>query len=248
MNPRLKDIRRLRTSKGRRSGRLLLEGPHLIARAVELGLTFETLLATPEAQELHRELLGRCPLEATTVEPALLDELADADSPRGLLGVVTARCDSRAGAAGPTRWLCLDGIQDPGNLGALARSVRGCGAGMILSGTCASPGHARALRASAGALLDVPLRQLSPHQGLEQPELDGLPDEWLALVPAAGENLFEAELPASGVLVVGAEGPGLSAAFADRCARRLTIPVADGVESLNAVVAASIALFHWAHR
>src|SRR5262249_34561030 len=85
-NRTLKDIRRLRRSKGDRA---LLEGPHLVGEALDAGVELETVLATPgflatpEGTALSRRL-GAAPIE---VAPELLAELADADSPRGLLAV-----------------------------------------------------------------------------------------------------------------------------------------------------------------
>ncbi|HYG60946.1 MAG TPA: hypothetical protein VEL74_00065, partial [Thermoanaerobaculia bacterium] len=124
-NRRLKDIRRLRRSKGAQA---LLEGPHLVAEALAGGLALETALATPdflassEGAGLARGLHGRG-VEILEVEAGLLAELTDADSPRGILAV--ASLPRRGVDALPVRdgaaYLYLEGLQDPGNLGALAR-------------------------------------------------------------------------------------------------------------------------------
>src|SRR5436305_14368987 len=127
-NQRLKDIRRLRRSKGDHA---LLEGPHLVADALAAGLRLEEILATPaflasaEGRRLAR-MPGDWPVEPLEVDPELLAELTDADSPRGVLAVAHL---PRAGAAAlpvdvPPRgrpYLHLDGLQDPGNPAALRR-------------------------------------------------------------------------------------------------------------------------------
>jgi TrmH family RNA methyltransferase len=158
-NRTLKDIRRLRRSKGARA---LLEGPHLLAAALDAGSAIETVLATVEflASPAGRDLAAALPCIPLTVEARLLDELADSDSPRGLLAV--ARLPRGGAETLPVRpggtYLYVEGLQDPGNLGALARVAEAAGAaGMALSAGTVHPNHPRALRASAGSLLRLPV-------------------------------------------------------------------------------------------
>ena len=253
-NRRLKDIRRLRRSKGDRA---LLEGPHLVAEALASGLVLEEVLAAPGFFDREgagrdlREILAALPEPPLEVASELLAELADADSPKGLLAVARL---PRAGveglpvpgvdgaADGGGTYLYLEGLQDPGNLGAVARAAEAAGAaGLALSPGCAHPNHPRALRGSAGSLLRLPAAV-----GVAPDALDarlGGRARWLALVPRDGEVLWRAELPRPLVLAVGAEGPGLSDALLHRCDLRVTIPVDPRVESLNAAVAAALVLF-----
>jgi len=243
-NQRLKDIRRLRRSKGDRA---LLEGPHLVKEALAAGIVLEKVLATPafletsEGERLGRSLLMP-PLE---VSPEVLEDLTDADSPRGLLAVARL---PRSGVDGlPVRsgrpYLYLDGLQDPGNLGALARVAEAAGAaGLALSPGCAHPNHPRALRASAGSLLRLPVALAAEPEVLDD-RLAPVGPRWTALVPREGENLYEASLEGTLILAVGAEGPGLSPALLSRAVLRLTIPMESSVESLNATVAAALVLF-----
>jgi TrmH family RNA methyltransferase len=158
-NRTLKDIRRLRRSKGARA---LLEGPHLLVAALDAGTPIETVVATAEflASPAGRDLAAALPCLPLTVEPRLLDELADSDSPRGLLAV--ARLPRGGAETLPVRpggtYLYVEGLQDPGNLGALARVAEAAGAaGMALSAGTVHPNHPRALRASAGSLLRLPV-------------------------------------------------------------------------------------------
>lgn len=250
-NPRLKTIRRLRRSKG---DRVLLEGPHLVAEAVACGLALEEVLAAPGFFESSaegaglRRVLAALPEPPVEVAPEVLAALADADAPKGLLAVARL---PRAGveslpAVADGVYLFLEGLQDPGNLGAVARSAEAAGAaGLALGPGCAHPNHPRALRGSAGSLLRLPAAV-----GVEAEELDAwlgrrlaARARWAALVPRDGEVLWEADLSGPLVLAVGAEGPGLSEALLRRADLRLTIPLAGPVESLNAAVAAALVLF-----
>ncbi len=244
-NETLKAIRRLRRRQGDRA---LLEGPHLLGEALDAGLPLETVLVseTFAGSAAGRRLLARLPRPPLSVAANLLSGLADADSPRGCLAVVRlprGGAETVAAGAGGVH-LYLDGIQDPGNLGALARvgealAVRS----LVLGPGCAHPNHPRALRASAGSLLRLPVavdvspdeldRRLAPQRPL-----------WVALAAHGGSP----PAPPAGaatplVLALGAEGPGLSAAVERRADRRWTLPLAGPVESLNVTVAAALALW-----
>ncbi|MDY7095656.1 MAG: RNA methyltransferase [Acidobacteriota bacterium] len=243
-NKTLKTIRRLRQSKG---DHILLEGAHLITEALDAGLVLETVLATPElcAQPRYQPLLERLPRPPLLVAARLLDQLADADSPRGLLAV--ARLSRGGVTALPRRrdgiYLFCQGLQDPGNLGALARVAEAAGcAGLALSAGSVHPNHPRALRASTGSLLRLPVAAGCTPEQLQE-HLKELDPGWLALVPRGGEDLYSASLDGALILLLGAEGPGLDADLVARAHRRLTIPLAPPVESLNATVAAALPLF-----
>jgi 23S rRNA (guanosine2251-2'-O)-methyltransferase len=157
---------------------------------------------------------------------------------------------ARAAAAGqPPLIVALDGITDPRNLGAIVRSAAAFGAHGVLVPARRSAGvSAGAWKASAGALARLPVAQA--------------PNLARALVAYRDEGLFVAGLDAAGpasvadleiadgplVLVVGSEGRGLSRLVAQRCDVLARIPMAARAESLNAGVAAAIALHEVAAR
>ncbi|MXZ37109.1 MAG: hypothetical protein F4Z19_02405, partial [Holophagales bacterium] len=167
-NPQVRTIRRLRSSHGRRNtDLLLLEGPHLATAAADAGLTLRHLLVTPAYRALHTALVDRIERQsgtrATSIDPERLREQADADAPQGIAAIAepprTWNAVEGSGSARlPGLHLYADGIQDPGNLGAIARSAEAAGAAsLLLSPGTARPGHPRALRASAGSLLRIQL-------------------------------------------------------------------------------------------
>lgn len=218
-----------------------------MAEAAAGGLEIETVLATPaflatpEGGRIGRAL----PFAPLEVAAELFDDLTDADSPRGVLAV--ARLPRSGAETLPLRegipYLYLDGLQDPGNLGALARVAEAAGAaGLALSPGSAHPNHPRALRASAGSLLRLPVAVDADPDVLTR-RLAPLHPLWAALATRGGESLWTAAFPATLILAVGAEGPGLSPALLARADLRLTIPIEPPVESLNATVAAALVLF-----
>jgi len=243
-NQKVKDIRRLLRCKGDRA---ILEGPHLIREALQAGLGLEYALATPDflASKTGQELLSNSQLEVAEAEPRLLQELCDADSPRGILAIASLPRPSLESipVVDNGLYVVVDGIQDPGNLGALVRTAEAfSAAAVVLTPGTAHPNHPRALRASAGSLL-----RASVAMGVEVADLarhlERVSPTWLALTPADGESISDLDLSGSIVLAVGAEGPGLSAGVHTQADRHLTIRLTPPVESLNSTVAASIALY-----
>jgi len=229
----------------------VLEGPDLIAEAAAAGVAMECVLATPEflatAEARRLQAVLRHPPQ--TVSAVLMNELADADSPRGALALADLPRPGLAGLPlGDGVYLYLDGIQQPANLGALARVAEAAGArALALAPGSVHPNHPRALRASAGSLLRLPLavgvtpdevaRRLGPHR-----------PRWIALDPHDGVDLWRAEIPGNVVLALGAEGPGLSAATSRLADLRLRIAMETPVESLNVTVAAALVLFELRRR
>jgi TrmH family RNA methyltransferase len=243
-NPTFKNMRRLHRCKGDHA---LLEGPHLIHEALAAGHQAELVLVTPEFRERAegRELIAALPAEPTLIAPELLDGLTDSDSPRGALALIQL---PRSGPEELPRtadglYIYIDRLQDPGNLGALARTAEAFGAtGLVLAPGTVDPNHPRALRGSAGSLLRIPVSVGTEPEALDR-HLEDLSPVWIALVPRGGESLDRVTPHRPVVLAVGAEGPGLGEALVARADLLVTIPVAAPVESLNATVATALVLY-----
>lgn len=242
-NWQLKIIRRLKRSKGEDA---LLEGPHLIQEAVTAGLSLRSVLATNEflASPAGRRLAPYLPIRPLEIERRLLEEVADSDSPRGIVAVAhLARPRAQDLPQDPNgTYLYAEGLQDPGNLGAVVRAAEGSGATAVcLSPGSVHPNHPRALRASAGSLLRLPVavddaERLADH-------LQPLRPTWAALIPRGGQDVFQTSIDGCRILALGAEGSGLTSETHRRADIELTIPLEAPVESLNAAVAAAITLF-----
>jgi len=245
-NETLKGIRRLRRRQGEH---VLLEGPHLLREALAARLPLDSVLVSPEVAEASEsatwlQQLARPPLQ---VDAALLAELCDADAPRGVLAVARLpRGGVEALSPGTEALLLyLDGVQEPGNLGALARVAEAFGAeALVLAPGCCHPNHPRALRASAGSLLRLTVAVSASPAALDErcrsldPAL-----RWLGLVAHDGAPLPHKRRSGSLVLAVGAERGAFSPEVDARLDERWTIPLHPPVESLNVAVAAGIALF-----
>jgi RNA methyltransferase, TrmH family len=241
-------IRRLRESRRRRDeGLFLAEGVRLIEELLDAGVEVQLALVSPALAETDRgaalsgRLAGR--VGVRELSDAELSGLAATRSPQGVLAV--ARIPSVELAAmepgGAATALILDGVQDPGNIGTLARAAVAFGCDLLacLPGTV-DPWNPKAVRASAGALFRVPVIEVAPADLWEWLERHGFA---VLGADAAGEPV--AALPRSQrtALVVGNEGAGLGDEVRARCQRLVAVPMRAGTESLNVAVATGILLY-----
>jgi len=259
-HPLVARVRKLarRPALGPRTGLFLLDGVHLIEEALDSPYEPEAILV---GTRMERTVAGRRLLERLSertwpvlaVPDPLLDELAVTQTAQGILGLFRRGAPLALPALAHARdrlaAIVLAGLQDPLNLGALARAahVFACPRLIALADTV-DPFHPRALRASAGLLLRLPVIAQVREEALGR----WLRDERIqavALVPREGEPIETAALrPGPHVLVLGSEGHGLPPEIAALCGRRWSIPMAEGVDSLGVAAAGSIALYVAARR
>jgi TrmH family RNA methyltransferase len=251
--------------------RMLLEGKRMVEEALDAGVPLDEVFVIQDENE-EGDFLGRvrgavAGGELTTVSPRVLRRLSELPSTRGVVALAppphralasltpskkrssssvtrqAAEATSRGSEAENSLFLLLDGMQDPANVGAIVRCAEAFGvAGVVLTPDCAWPFSPRALRASAGSALRVPI---VPRVAA------GDAVAWARALGAslAGAEAHGGELPATAakirplVLVLGSEGHGISAELEIALDRRLTLPLGGGVESLNAAVAAGLLLF-----
>jgi TrmH family RNA methyltransferase len=248
-NPKLRYVRGLaRRAFRAREGRLLLEGPRLVADALASGVEPAFVLvdaAVRPAGELAAllEVLAGRDVAVWTVAPELFAEAADTASPQGVLAVVPATAPTWPVQADLV--LVLDGLRDPGNVGGALRSAAAAGAdGVLLAPGCADPTQPKVLRAAMGAHFRI------AWQGAGWEEIGrrtaGL-RPWLA--EAGGQRAYdEVDWRQPTAVVVGGEAAGPSAAARDWAQGSVRIPMAGGSESLNAATAAAILLFEAARQ
>ena len=229
----------------RAAGLCLLEGSHLVGEALDAGLEPVAAFLTPawisgEAAAFAR-LRSAFTAAARTehlhvVGERLAAALARTRSPQGCVAIF--QLASALAASAPVA-VALDAVQDPGNVGAIARCLLafgGAGSLLLTGPGTADPLGDKALRASAGAVFQLSHRAVADLAAALDPDR-----AWWALQPRAGTPLCGGLLRPPVGLVIGSEGAGVSPAVAARC-RRLTLAMPGPVESLNAAVAAGIAL------
>lgn len=247
-NPLVRQLRQLHSATGRREqGLVLLEGTHLIQELLRLGLQPHQLLVTEDWCARQGPLLAALDAEPILVSQEVLAAVATTDHPDGV--VVTLQPPQPADD-GADFVLVLDGIQDPGNLGTLLRTALAAGIQQVWLAGGADPWQPKVLRASAGAALALPHRRLERDGviALVQQAVAGGSQVVAAVPPgtAANRPYWQLDWRQPTLLLLGAEGPGLSAALLEQATQRVCIPHSDAVESLNvAVAAAPLLLERW---
>ena len=227
-----------------------LEGLHAVAAGVRAGRVTELFVENQVVERNeYRALIddaNRIGAEVRVV--ADVRSRARSGAPQGVVAsarpIAPADLETAIAQTDPPVLLVFDHVEDPRNVGAAARSAVAAGVhAIVVPSRRAAPLGATAFKAAAGALEEVAivtvssipevLRELRRH------------DIWIVGLDAdATRALFDRELLAEPVaLVIGAEGRGLSRLTRDRVDELVRIPIAPGVESLNASVAASLAVF-----
>lgn len=229
-NRKLKEIRKLRQRRRwrERSGQFVAEGEDLLAAADAAGW-----------ESVERYCAAGSGLPGVEVEPGLLASASGLASGTRTLAVYQERWSERP--AGP---LCVyvHALQDPGNIGTVLRGAEAFGASSVVLGAGnADPFSPKAVRASMGAVFTVPV---------VKGDFGTLPGVKVALVPGQGVPLGElwrsGEAPAEVSLLLGAEREGLPAELVK--AADLTAHIPTRNDSLNAAMAATVALYELATR
>jgi 23S rRNA (guanosine2251-2'-O)-methyltransferase len=234
----------------------LIEGRRPVIEALRAGRPVaRILLAGGVGRGTVTELLTLAEARGVMVETvprSLVDATAETEAHQGVLAVVAPiepiSLDELLaiplGGREPPFFLACDGVEDPRNLGALARSADAAGChGMILPRHRSAPLSAVAVKASAGALQHLPVAEVpNLARAVERLRASGI---WcIGLDEEAETGLFEIDLADEPVcVVVGGEGAGLHRLVREACDVLAAIPMSGQVGSLNASVAGALALF-----
>ncbi|MGH9622297.1 MAG: TrmH family RNA methyltransferase [Bryobacteraceae bacterium] len=230
-----------------KSGLIAAEGPRLLEEALRGRWLIEEVWTTPTGRERYRALLERVPTRIVEVSARVFQSLSGSGQAQEVLALMRRHEWSweEMDSAKPLI-VVLDGIQDPGNAGTIVRSAEAFGAtGAVFLPRTVGIANGKFLRASAGSIFRLPVIDgISSSYLLNLFEQSGI--KRYALTARAGACLPEADFRAGVALVVGTEGSGVSPELL-RAAEGISIPTGE-VESLNAAVACSIALFEAARQ
>lgn len=244
-NPRVKTWRALQERRERdRTGRFIIEGAREVARAAASGIAITTFLisdfAAPDSREMathgvpgaeHFEL-SRAAMERVSRRQGAPDVIAIAEQPTWSL--------EDLGLVAPSLVLIADSIEKPGNLGAMMRSADGAGAdAVLLSDPATDPGNPNVIRASQGAVFTLPVAAAAASDVAQWAESAGL--RILTTRGDATMDLWQGDYTSPVAFVIGSEAKGLSAPW--RRYEAVSVPMAGRSDSLNASVAAALALY-----
>ena len=248
-NPLLKDVRRS-VAQGTLTadGLWVAENFHLLEEALRSDLEVPTVLASTKVQGAVERHVGKLKsVRLTVVAEPLFRRIAGTESTQGVISLVR-----------PPAWrlqdvlrrsplvVALDGLQDPGNAGAIVRSAEAFGAtGVIFLAGTASPFNAKTLRASAGSLFRVPF-VFGIDSKIVRASFRQRKIQRVAATPRAKLRLDHYDWNGPTALMIGSEAHGVSETFLQGV-QRIRVPTT-GVESLNAAAAAAVILYEAARQ
>lgn len=244
-NPLLARVRKLnaRRSFRREEYAFAAEGPKLLEEAIRWGGALETVVCAQGTR------LPELPPDVRIVEvvDSLLASIADTESPQGIVFVCRGKALVLPEQLSGSRYLVLDGVQDPGNVGTIWRTADAFGAdGLILCNGCADPWNPKTVRATMGAVFRLPVYECTLEAAVEKLAEAGIP-LYAAALREDTEDVRKIDLRRAAVMI-GSEGRGLSRQALELCSRTVKIPMRARCESLNAAAAACVVLWEMARK
>ena len=239
-NPLVTRVRRLREKRAarREEGLLLGEGPKLLEEALRWGAQLDTVICETGL------LLPVLPPQVRVVEVPgdLLATLADTKTPQGVVFLARIPSLQLPEVLTGERYLLLDGVQDPGNVGTIWRTADAFGAdAVILCNGCADPWSPKTVRSTMGAAFRLPVYECGLAEAAELLAASDIPLYATALGRDC-RDVRQLELSRSAV-IIGSEGKGVSAQALELCQGTVRIPMRERCESLNAAAAAAVVLW-----
>jgi RNA methyltransferase, TrmH family len=253
-NPRVKAAAHLRDRKHRqRQGRIVIDGVRELTRALRGGVRLSEVFVCPslgesdESRALFAELAA-AGVEILEVSPAVFDKLAFGDRAEGVLGVAPSpRAELADLRLGPMPLVgVLEGVEKPGNLGAVLRTADGAGLSALVAADLRTDLHnPNAIRASLGTIFTLPVAAASTAETLAW-----LTSNNLAVYAARVDGSVpytDADFRRPAAIVLGSEADGLSSAWTGPQVTAIRLPMRGSADSLNVAATAAV-LFYEALR
>ena len=233
-NPLIKETASLKDKKGRKElGLFLVEGRKMVAECKKSPIEIERVFVS-------ESYAGEIPFEEgeiTRVSDDVFRFLSDEKTPQGILCRARIPKDSVLPPKG--KCIFLDGVADPGNVGAILRTANAAGYSQVyLSAECADPYAPKSVRASMSGLFFTKLCR-----GTREEILSALKAAPIIVADMAGENVFTFSSPKTFTIAIGNEANGISVETQKSATHTVKIPMRETQESLNAAVSAGIIMY-----
>lgn len=239
MNPTsqtIKDVRALHDQKGRKSaGLFIAEGTRAVSTFIKAGWHPVHLFATPGHEELVLSLDRSIP--CTIVSEITMSRMSASSTPSGILAIFNIPANQSA--KNLSSGIVLAGIADPGNMGTLIRSCAAFGYSSVVTIESCDPFSPKVIQSTAGALTQVNLFRWNWQTLIEHKKDITL----CALVQEGGVSPEKLPHTSPTLFVIGNEAHGIKPSWLADCKTMATLAMRENVESLNAAVAGSIALY-----
>ena len=246
-NPSVKQMRKLHSVKERRKQNLiLLEGTHLVESACEVHYSLVSVFCTPSWQETHPQLWENAcqkSQRAEIVTPEILKAIATTVNPDGVVATAPRRSTSKISLDRVQLGLVLERLQDPGNLGTIIRTATAADVDALwLSEDSVDLENPKVLRSSAGEWFKLPMAISTDLLELVK-DYRSRGGQVIATLPQASLTYWQIDFTLPTLILLGNEGGGLTEDLVSFADKQVKIPLAGGVESLNAAIAAALLLY-----
>ncbi len=248
-NELIKEIKKLMSSakERRQRGLFAAEGVRLCRDALRSGAHIVYFLYTEEAAEKNKEDFG-CIMSAADkcicVSGDIFKKISDTGTPQGFMCIIGNKLDTYiTEIESGKRYLGLENIQDPSNLGTILRTAEALGSdGVIMSVGCCDVYSPKVVRGSMGAVFRIPFMIVEDmSEFVAYSGKIGIPT--YASTPHDAENIEDTDFSRGGIMLIGNEGSGLKEETVRLCMKRVRIEMRGRAESLNAAAAAAILLY-----
>lgn len=232
-NQTVKLIRSLNDKKFRDElGLYVVSGVKLVREAIYSSHEVVSVLATEKLFEEFSKLFN----EVETVSNEIMDYVSNEVTPQGVIAIVKKPC--LAPTVENATCVLLDGVSDPGNVGAIIRSMAGAGYNhAFITPDSADPFSPKSVRASMSGIFKINVSVVEREKALDFIKVP------LIVADMNGKNVFEFDAPKEFCLVIGNEGRGISPEIRECANFALAIPMQNDMESLNASVSAGILMY-----
>ena len=235
-NPKIQYVKKLRERAFRKSQRAFVVEGENIVKDMPMSIEVENIFVVKNKLTQFEYILRRYPQDKIiSVDDKVMNSLSETVTPSGILAVVKSSSES-TDVVGNV--VILDGISDPGNLGTIIRTCVACGIKDVIAVDCVDYMSGKVVRASMGGIFKVNVIERNREDALRL-----VVGHSLYALDMGGENVYGLQKPKTPfALAVGSESRGLSAELRNK-AKIVALPMSGDIESLNAAVSLSVALY-----
>lgn len=241
-NQVIKERKKLHKRKYRElEARYLLEGFHLVEEALNCGAQIEEIFVDERGLKEWKSWRNQSIDQVYFVSDEVMKSLSDLPTPQGMIAVVQKEEPTFDTLLG--KWLLLDNVQDPGNVGTMIRTADAAGfSGVILGTGTADIYSTKVLRSMQGSQFHLPVVSKDLLEWIPQMKEHGIPVYGTELSTEA-VTVSEISKSENVALILGNEGQGVSQTILEMTDKNLYIPIYGKAESLNVGVAAGILMY-----
>lgn len=235
-----------RASVRKKEELFLIEGEKLIAEALQSGLSLTLLFIDREqekALQIAKKIEEEYPLtECFAVPRSLLEKICEVQTPQGMAAVAKKREQTAPSFDQEGRYLLLENVQNPGNVGTMLRTAEAFAvSAVLLCGDCADPYAPKTVRGSMGAAFRIPFFKTDVETAANLLQEAAIP---LYTAELRKEAVNPAALPGKGICIaIGNEGAGITKALSMQAKAAVEIPMAGKTESLSAPISAAVLMW-----